>query len=288
MNDTNLPIHSLRQRSQLRFQIAVFMILCAGIVVAMSPMAYMISTAFKANAYTPEFPLRFIPKNPTLDNFDTAFNSRNFYTALFNSARVAVATSALVTLLTSMMAYSFARFDFLGKNLIFYIVLAMMMVPTMMLIVPQFLVAKQLNLLNSLNGLVLVYSSGAMAFNMFLLRGFFETLPREIEESALIDGANHFVIFTRIMIPLAKPALSTVAVFSFLGAWDEYIWALTVLTDVQKRTLPIAIANFRGVHSTDWGLIFAASLTAVIPTMVIFIMFQRYFVQGITTGAVKG
>ncbi|MBI5960390.1 MAG: carbohydrate ABC transporter permease [Chloroflexi bacterium] len=281
-------MHSVRNRSQLRLQIFFLILLCAGVIIAMSPMAYMVSTAFKRNAYTPEFPLQFIPNDPTLDNFDTAFNSRNFDTALFNSVRVAVATSALVTILTSMMAYAFARFDFFGKNLIFYTILAMMMVPTMMLIIPQFLVAKKLDLLNSLNGLVLVYSAGAMAFNMFLLRGFFEGLPRELEESALIDGANHFVIFTRIMIPLAKPALSTVAVFSFLGAWDEYIWALTVLTDVEKRTLPIAIANFRGVHSTDWGLIFAASLTAVIPTLIIFIVFQRYFVQGITTGAVKG
>ena len=288
MNETTLSMQSVHYRSQRRFQIMVFIILCLGVVVAMSPMAYMISTAFKANAYTPEYPLQFIPSNPTLKNFDTAFNSRNFDTALFNSVRVAVATSVLVTTLTAMMAYSFARFDFFGKNILFYSILAMMMVPTMMLIIPQFLLAKRLDLLNSLNGVILVYSAGAMAFNMFLLRGFFESLPRELEESALIDGANHFVIFTRIMIPLAKPALSTVAVFSFLGAWDEYIWALTVLTDVEKRTLPIAIANFRGVHATDWGLIFAASLTAVIPTLVIFVLFQRFFVQGLTTGAVKG
>ncbi len=288
MNEAAISIQSIHNRAQRRFQAMVLIILCAGVVVAMAPMAYMVSTAFKANAYTPEFPLKFIPDDPTLKNFDTAFNSRNFGTALFNSARVAVATSALVTILTAMMAYAFARFEFFGKNLIYYIVLAMMMVPTMMLIIPQFLLAKRLDLLNSLNGLVLAYSAGSMAFNMFLLRGFFESLPRELEESALIDGANHFVIFTRIMVPLAKPALSTVAVFSFLGAWDEYIWALTVLTDVQKRTLPIAIANFRGVHSTDWGLIFAASLTAVIPTLVIFIIFQRYFVQGVTAGAVKG
>ena len=288
MRGTRWSTHSVRNRAQVRFQAFVLIVLCAGVIIAMAPMAYMVSTAFKANAYVPEFPLRFIPQAPTLDNFKTAFDSRNFTTALFNSVRVAVATSALVTLLTSMMAYSFARFDFFGKNVLFYGLLAMMMVPTMMLIIPQFLLAKRLQLLNSLNGLVLVYSAGAMAFNMFLLRGFFESLPRELEESALIDGANHFVIFARIMVPLAMPALSTVAVFSFLGAWDEYIWALTVLTDVQKRTLPIAIANFRGVHATDWGLIFAASLTAVIPTVVIFIAFQRYFVQGITTGAVKG
>ena len=288
MKDTALSIHSVRSRSQRRFQITIFILLCAGVAIATTPMLYMASTAFKANAYIPEFPPQFIPHNPTLENFRTAYSSRNFGTALFNSVRVAVATSALVTTLTAMMAYSFARFDFPGKNLIFYSILAMMMVPTMMLIIPQFLLTKRLDLLNSLNGLVLVYTAGAMAFNMFLLRGFFESLPRELEESALIDGANHFVIFTRIMVPLAKPALSTVAVFSFLGAWDEYIWALTVLTEVDKRTLPIAIANFRGVHASDWGLIFAASLTAVIPTVVIFVFFQRYFVQGITTGAVKG
>lgn len=288
MSDTTLSMHSVRNHSQRRFQIVIFIILCAGVVIAMAPIAYMVSTAFKPNAYIPEFPLQFIPENPTLKNFDTAFHSRNFGTALFNSLRVAIATSALVTSLTAMMAYSFARFDFPGKNVIFYTILMMMMVPGMMLIIPQFLLAKRLDLLNSLNGLILVYSAGSMAFNMFLLRGFFEGLPRELEESALIDGANHFTIFTRIMVPLAKPALSTVAVFSFLGAWDEYIWALTVLTDVEKRTLPIAIANFRGAHASDWGLIFAAALTAVIPTVVIFIVFQRYFVQGITAGAVKG
>lgn len=288
MKETALSIQSIRHRGQLRFQITILVILCAGVAIAMAPMIYMAATAFKAHAYIPEFPPQFIPRNPTLENFKTAFGSRNFVTALFNSVRVAVATSALVTTLTAMMAYAFARFDFPGKNVLFYSVLAMMMVPTMMLIIPQFLVAKRLALLNSLNGLVLVYTAGAIAFNMFLLRGFFESIPYELEESALIDGANHFTIFWRIMVPLAKPALSTVAVFSFLGAWDEYIWALTALTDVQKRTLPVAIANFRGVHASDWGLVFAGSLTAVIPTIVIFVFFQRYFVQGITTGAIKG
>ncbi len=275
-------------RSQRGFQITILAVLCLGAVVAMAPMVYMASTAFKPNAYSPEFPPTFIPDNPTLKNFETAFSSRNFVRAFFNSLGVAVATSALVTTLTAMMAYAFARFEFRGKNPIYYSVLAMMMVPTMMLIIPQFMVARRLGMLDSLPGLVLVYTAGAMAFNMFLLRGFFETLPRELEESALIDGANHFVIFARIMVPLARPALSTVAVFSFLGAWDEYIWALTVLTDLEKRTLPVAIANFRGQHASDWGLVFAASLTAVVPTILLFIFFQRYFVKGITAGALKG
>lgn len=275
-------------RSQRGFQVAILIILIAGVLLAVTPMAYLVSTAFKPAAYVPEFPPQFIPHNPTLENFRTAFSSRNFGTAFFNSAKIAVATSLVVTSLASMMAYAFARFEFVGKTILFYSVLAMMMVPTMMLIIPQFVMVRSFGLLNSHTGLVMVYAAGGMAFNMFLLRGFFEGLPRELEESALIDGANQFVIFTQIMLPLAKPALSTVAVFSFLGAWDEYIWALTVLTDPAKRTLPIAIQNFRGAHATDWGLVFAASLTAVVPTVLLFIFFQRYFVQGISTGALKG
>lgn len=276
------------QNSQRMFNVIIFGILCVGAVLAMLPMLYMTSTAFKANAYTPEFPPRFIPEEPTLENFTTAFESRNFEQAFLNSLVVAVTTTITTTILGAMMAYAFARFEFAGKNLLFYTMLVMMMVPAMMFIIPQFMVARSLGLLNSLPGLILVYTAGPLAFNTFLLRGFFESLPRELEESALIDGANHFVIFTRIIMPLSGPALSTVAVFSFLGAWDEYIWALTTLTDADKRTLPVAIANFRGQHATDWGLIFAASLVAVVPTVLIFVFFQRYFVQGITAGALKG
>ncbi|MBN1287562.1 MAG: carbohydrate ABC transporter permease [Anaerolineae bacterium] len=276
------------RRSHFLFDMAIFGVLCAGAALAMAPMLYMVGTAFKPNAYMPEFPPQFVPAEPTLDNFTTAFSSRNFAHALLNSAGVAIVTAALVTALSAMMAYAFARFEFRGKHLLFYVMLVMMMVPAMMFIIPQFIVASALDLINNLPGLVLVYTAGPLAFNTFLLRGFFESLPRELEESALMDGANHLTIFLRILIPLSTPALSTVAVFSFLGAWDEYIWALTVLTDAEKRTLPIAIANFRGVHATDWGLIFAASLVSVVPTVMLFIFFQRYFVQGLTAGAIKG
>jgi multiple sugar transport system permease protein len=275
-------------RQQRGFNIAMFMILCLGAALAMTPMLYMIGTAFKGHAYVQEFPPQFVPENPTLDNFETAFASRNFGRAFLNSAGVAITTAILITSLATMMAYGFARFDFPGKNAIFYTVLAMMMVPSMMLIIPQFMVAKSLDLLNKLHGLVFVYTAGPLAFNTFLLRGFFENLPGELEESAVIDGANHFTIFTRIMVPLAAPAISTVAVFSFLGAWDEYILSLTFVTEESRRTLPVVIANFRGVHASDWGLIFAASLVAVIPTVLLFIAFQRYFVQGLTSGAIRG
>ncbi|MBX3085566.1 MAG: carbohydrate ABC transporter permease [Anaerolineae bacterium] len=276
-------------RSQQRlFNIIVFLVLCAGVMIAATPLLYMVSTAFKGAAYVQEIPPRLIPETVTLENFEQAFTSRNFGRALLNSAFVAISTALLVTALASMMAYSFARFEFRGKGAIYAMLLIMLMIPGVVLLIPQFILAKNLGLMNSLPGLILVYSAGPLAFNTFMLRGFFENLPRELEESAIIDGANSLTVFWRIMLPLAAPAISTVAVFSFLGAWDEYVLALNFLTDESLRTLPIAIANFRGAHSTNWGLVFAGSLTAVIPTVLLFVFFQRYFIQGITTGAVRG
>lgn len=276
------------RRQQRLLNLTILIVLCLGAIIAAAPLLYMVSTAFSGDAFVQQFPPRLLPENPTVSNFETAFNSRNFGQAFLNSAFVAVGTALVVTALTTATAYGFARFDFRGKNAIFYTLLTMMMIPNIVLLIPQFIMASNLKLLNSLPGLILVYSAGSIAFNTFLLRGFFENLPREIEESAVIDGASHFTIFWRIMLPLAAPAVSTVAVFAFLGAWDEYILALNFLTDEAKRTLPIAIANFRGAHATNWGLVFAGSLTAVIPTIVLFIVFQRYFIQGLTSGAVRG
>jgi ABC-type glycerol-3-phosphate transport system permease component len=279
---------STSSSQQRIFNLIVVLVLIAGILIAIGPMLFMMSTAFKGQAYVQEIPPRLLPENPTLENFQVAFTSRNFGRAFLNSMFVALSTSALVTALASMMAYAFARFEFAGKNVIFGILLIMIMVPGVVLIIPQFILARNLGLLNSLPGLILVYSAGPLAFNTFLLRGFFQSLPRELEESAIIDGASSLTVFLRIMLPLAAPAVSTIAVFSFLGAWDEYILALNFLTNEHLRTLPIAIANFRGQHATNWGLVFAGSLTAVIPTIVLFIFFQRYFIQGLTSGAVRG
>ncbi|MCB9459687.1 MAG: carbohydrate ABC transporter permease [Anaerolineaceae bacterium] len=273
---------------QRLLNLVIFLVLCAGAIIAVAPLLYMASTALDGVAFVQPYPPRLIPESVSFENFEQAFASRNFGRAFLNSTGVAIATAVLVTSLAATMAYGFARFDFYGKRVLFGVLLIMIMIPGVVLLIPQFILAKNLSLLNSLPGLVLVYSSGPLAFNMFLLRGFFENLPRELEESAIIDGANPFTIFWRIMLPLAAPAISTVAVFSFLGAWDEYLLALNFLTDEHLRTLPIAIANFRGQHSSNWGLVFAGSLTAVIPTILLFVFFQRYFIQGITSGSVRG
>jgi multiple sugar transport system permease protein len=137
-------------------------------------------------------------------------------------------------------------------------------------------------------GLVLFYTAGSIPLNTFLLRGFFETLPKELEEAVLIDGGSYFTIFSRIVLPLSTPALATVSIFSMLGFWDEYVQALTFIDEPMKRTLPIAIAQFQGQHGTNWGLVFAASLIAIVPVIAVYISLQKYFVSGITAGAFKG
>jgi ABC-type glycerol-3-phosphate transport system permease component len=162
-----------------------------------------------------------------------------------------------------------------------------LMVPTMMLLIPQFLLAKNLLLLNNLWGLVVFYTGGALALNTFLLRGFFQEIPFELEEAMVVDGAGPWKRFSRLMLPLSRPALATVAIFTFLGSWDEFVWALTIINDPNKRTLPMAIALFQGQHATDWGLVFAASAIAVGPVIAIFVAFQRQFVSGLTAGALK-
>jgi len=269
-------------------QTLLVLVLCVGAVFVLLPFIYMISTSLKGQVYVFEFPPRFIPSQPTLNNFVSAWRSNNFGRYFLNSLLVALITTVLQIFLSSTVAYAFARFEFPGKNVLYYTLLATLMVPGMMLIIPQFMLASRLKLLDSLAGLILVYTAGGISFNTFLLRGFFEQLPRELEEAALIDGGTHLTIFFRILLPLSTPALATVGIFTFLGAWDEYVWALTTINDPLKRTLPIAIANFHGTHASDWGLVFAGSLIAVIPVLAVFVLLQKYFIKGLTAGAVKG
>jgi multiple sugar transport system permease protein len=265
-----------------------YLLATLGAAVMILPFVWMVSTSFKEHAFVIEFPPRLIPANPTLSNFEQAWTANNFQLYFRNSLLVAVTSTLLVVLLSAMMAYAFARFEFPGKELIFFIILLVLFVPNLIGIIPQFLLAKTLNLRNSLIGLVFFYVSGSIPFNTFLLRGFFEALPKELEEAVLIDGGSYFTIFSRMVLPLSKPALATVAIFSFLGFWDEYVQSLTFIDDPLKRTLPVAIASFHGQHGTEWGLVFAASLIAIVPVVLVYISLQRYFTGGLTTGAFKG
>jgi multiple sugar transport system permease protein len=263
-----------------------FLIVAAALMV--TPFIYMISTSFKSQAYVLTVPPQFIPNPATLDNYVQVWNTQNFGRYFLNSLLVAVTSTFLSVLLSAMMAYAFARFEFRGRKLLFRVVLLGLMVPTMMLIIPQFILAKGFGLLDSYLGLIVFYVAGNLSLNTYLLRSFFVSIPGELDQAMQVDGAGAWTRFTRLIIPLSTPALATTTIFTFLATWDEFAWAATIIRDTELRTLPIAIRLFQGANATQWGLVFAASLIAIIPVIAVFLIFQRYFVQGLTTGAVKG
>jgi multiple sugar transport system permease protein len=264
-----------------------YALLIGGSLLMILPFLYMVSTSFKPHILLFEIPPQFIPHHATLSNYTGAISSNSFGRYFLNSLFVSVVATAVSVLLSSMMAYAFARFDFIGSRLAFGLLLIGLMVPGMMLLIPQFLLAKQLHLIDSFSGLIVFYVATTVALNTFLLRGFFESIPWALEEAMIIDGASPWRRYWTLVLPLSRPALATVTIFSFLASWDEYVWALTVINNPNKRTLPIAISLFQGQHLTDWGLVFAASAIAVAPVIVVFAIFQRQFISGLANGALK-
>ena len=262
--------------------------LAVGALVMITPFLYMISTSFKAQQYVLKIPPQFIPDPATLSNYERVLVRGDFVQYFANSVFVAVIATAISVLLSAMMAYGFARYRFPGREWLFRILLVGLMIPALMLIVPQFVLAKWLGLIDTLWGLIVFYVAGNLALNTFLLRGFFEALPQELDDAMQIDGATDWRRFIGLALPLARPALATATIFTFLATWDEYAWALTSITSPENKTLPIAIALLQGPKGTQWGLVFAASLIAILPVIAVFLIFQRHFVQGLTAGAVKG
>ncbi len=262
--------------------------LAVGALVMITPFLYMVSTSFKAQQYVLKVPPQFVPDPATLSNYERVLVRGDFGQYFLNSLMVAVTATALSVLLSAMMAYGFARYRFRGREWLFRILLLGLMIPALMLIVPQFVLAKWLGLIDTLWGLIVFYVAGNLALNTFLLRGFFEALPQELDDAMQIDGASDWRRFTGLALPLARPALATATIFTFLATWDEYAWALTSITSPENKTLPIAIALLQGPRGTQWGLVFAASIIAILPVIAVFLIFQRHFVQGLTAGAVKG
>jgi ABC-type glycerol-3-phosphate transport system permease component len=257
-------------------------------LVMIAPFALMVSTAFKPHAYVLEIPPRLIPEAPTLDNFVDAWTSNDFGRYFANSVFVTVLSTALSVTLSAMLGFVFARYEFPGRRIMFAGLLFTLMVPGLVLLIPQFVLAKNLGLLNSLWGLIIVYSVLNLGFNTFLLRGFFASMPKEVFDAAEVDGASPWRIFRSVALPLAKPGLATVTIFSFLAAWDEFTWAIVTISDRQLYTLPVAIRLFQRANGTEWGLVFAASLIALAPVLVLFVALQRHVVSGAFQGATKG
>ena len=267
---------------------ARYILLISGALIMVVPFLYLLSTSLKPHILLFEIPPQFIPKHATTTNYVQVWSSNSFGRYFANSVFVAVLSTAISVLLSSLMAYSFARFDFPGQKIMFWLLLIGLMVPGMMLLIPQFLLANTLHLTDSLAGLVVFYVASTLSLNTFLLRGFFEEIPWALEEAMIVDGAGAWRRYRQLIMPLSRPALATVSIFSFLASWDEYVWALTIINDPNKRTLPIAISLFQGQHLTDWGLVFAASAIAIVPVILVFAIFQRQFISGLSSGALTG
>jgi len=275
-------------RPARRLRWLALLVAVAFALLMLIPFALMVSTAFKPHAYVLEIPPRLIPEAPTLDNFVEALTTNDFGRYFANSVIVSVSSTVVSVTLAAMLAFVFARYEFPGRRVLFGALLFTIMVPGLVLLIPQFVLARNLGLLNSLFGLIVVYSVLNLGLNTFLLRGFFASMPKEVFDAAEVDGAGPWRIFRAIALPLAKPGLATITIFSFLAAWDEFTWAIVTLSDRDLYTLPVAIRLFQRANGTEWGLVFAASLIALAPVLILFVALQRHVVSGAFQGATKG
>lgn len=276
---------------RLRANILRYLLLAAGTVICVLPMVYMISTSLRPNGALYEYPPRFFPRWEalTLENYEYILSQSKFYLNFLNSVFVSLSSVALAAAVSSAMAFVMGKFHFRGKKLLFGFIILTMIIPGTTMIVPQFELATHLGLVNRLWGLIPFYVAWVIPFSTFMIKGFMEGIPDEITEATYIDGASVWTVYTRISLPLTAPAIASVSIFNFLTAWEEYPWANTVINDNELRTLPIAIAGFFGQHQfTQWGYVFAMSVMTLIPVVLVFITCQRFFVQGLTAGGVKG
>lgn len=267
----------------------VHILLVLGIVLVIGPFVYMIMTSLIADSFSLPSPAKLMNSEKTLNNYVEAWNKNNFSRYFVNSFFVSAITMFLSLSLACSTAYAFARFPFPGKEFLFKVFLFSMFVPAILNILPQFTIISALGLVDTYTGLILLYISTGVVGSTFFLRGFFERIPTELEESIVIDGGNRWTIFRAIYIPLSLPAIGTLGIFAFSGTWDEFIVALTLIKSEANRTLPIALQLFRGQYATYYGLFFAASMMALLPIIAIFVLFQKQFVNpNLSEGSVKG
>jgi alpha-1,4-digalacturonate transport system permease protein len=250
------------------------------------PVVYIILNAFKTSAelYTAE--PTFFPKVWTLENFVDAIRRGSFEIYIMNSFFVAIVSTVFMVIMNTMAGYALAKYKFKGSTFIMMLILSTIMLPLEVIMVPIFDVLKITGLYNSLWALII--PPAAAPTGMFIMRQYLLTIPDEIMQSARIDGAGEWRIFTRIILPNAKPAIATLGIFSFMWRWNDYVWPLIAISDPKKYTLQLAISNFSGEYSVDWNSMLAMSAISMVPMLIIFLIFQRQFVQGTATSGMKG
>ncbi len=255
---------------------------------AVLPFFWMVSTSFKTTEETYTVPLVWIPRYPTIKNFLYVVKRAPFLTYFRNSVVVAVSTTVIAIILASLAGYSFSRFKFLGGHSLLLIFLITQMFPGALLIIPLFQIIKALKLLNTLYALILSYITFSLPLCTWLMKGFFDQIPQELEEAAMIDGCSRVSAMVRVIFPLALPGVMAASIFSFIGAWDEFIFALIFTSTDKVRTLPVGLQRFITSYEIYWNHLGPACVLTTIPVVNLFLYIQRHMVKGLTAGSVKG
>ena len=265
----------------------VYALLVLGILLMVGPFLWMLLGSLKPQAEFLVNPPTFLPKNPTTDNFGRLFGNLDFPRFFFNSAVVALVVTVGNIVFCPMLGYALAKLQWRGKRLIMGLVLATLMVPAGITLIPNFVLMRNLGLVNTYPGLILPFLVGP--FGVFLTRQFMYGIPDELLEAARIDGANEWRIFRQIVIPITVPVLATLGILTFLGSWNSFLYPLVMAQEPQMYTLPVALATFAtGQYQADHGMLMAGSVVLVVPVLIIFILFQRWITQGIATTGLKG
>lgn len=267
-------------------RLVVYALLLLGAAAMLFPFLWMVSTSLKQDFALFVTPPKLIPSPVETHNYTRVGELMPIWRILFNSVFVAALSTALAVFTSAMAAYAFARLRFPGRDALFFVYLATLMVPFQVTIVPLFIEMKHLGFVDSYPGLIL--PTIASAFGTFLLRQQFLTLPRELEEAAFMDGGGHWTVFTRIIVPLGAPALATFGIFAFMASWNSFLWPLVIINSQDLMTLPLGLANLHGQYTTQWNLVMAGTTISVVPILVVYVLAQKYIVRGFVFSGIKG
>ncbi len=265
-------------------RVIAWTLLFLGGLVMLTPLLFMFSTSLKYASDV--YDLRLIPADPTLDNYVTVLSDGRFFRWFVNSIAIATIVTLSNVFFDSLVGYTLAKFEFRGRYLVFVAILSTLMIPTEMLVIPWYIMARNFGWLDTYWGIM--FPGMMTAFGTFLMKQFFETVPKDFIEAARIDGLNEFTIWWRIAMPLVTPALSALAIFTFLGNWTAFIWPLIVTTSKELYTVPVGLSSFAVEQSIQWEMIMTGASLATLPTLLVFLALQRYIVRGVVMAGLKG
>jgi multiple sugar transport system permease protein len=269
-----------------RDSIIVHALLILGSVIALFPLFWMVSASFMTRGESTTFPPHFVPHIPTLDQYRELFVRLKIGRAFFSSTVISVVTTLFSLLFNSMAGYAFAKLRFGGRERMFGLLLTALIIPAQVGMLPLFLMMKALHLVNTYWGVII--PSLASVFGIFLIRQFMLSIPQELLEAARIDGAGELRIYWSVVMPLARPILATLAIFTFMTTWNDFMWPLIILSSDARYTLPVSIASLSAEHAVDVELMMAGSVVTVLPVLLLFLFLQRYYIAGLMVGSVKG